>query len=139
MTESHRTSVFEMLLARGVDGAAAIEQGLYLPLDVNEALSTFMVNDLPDSVRYLMKVLGDLVSSAAKVRHARVAAFGEIAPTLWAQGHTNAAIQVEKATNELAKTCNVDIRCGYVLNSLQREQDHLYERICTEHTTVRVQ
>jgi hypothetical protein len=114
MTESHRTTVLETLLARGVDGAAAIEQGLYLPLDVDEALSTFMVNDLPDSVRCLMRLLGDLVSSAAKTQHVRVAAFREIAPTLWARGHANAAIQVEKATNELAKTCNVDIRCGYV-------------------------
>jgi DNA-binding NarL/FixJ family response regulator len=135
-TESHRTSLLETLLARGVDGAAAIEQGLYLPLDVDEALSTFMVNDLADSVRYL-KFLGNLVSSsagAAKAKHARVAVFGEIAPTLWARGNADAAIQVEQATEELAKTRNVDILCGYVLNSFQREQYHIYERICAEHT-----
>ena len=30
-----------------------MEQGLYLSLDVDEALSTFMVNDLPDPVRFL--------------------------------------------------------------------------------------
>ena len=64
-TESHRTSRKETLLSRGVDGAAAIEQGLYLPLDVDEALSTFMVNNLADSVRYT-KFLGDLVSSLAR-------------------------------------------------------------------------
>ena len=138
-TESHRTSVFETLLARGVDGAAAIEQGLYLPLDVDAALSTFMVSDLADSVRYL-KFVGDLVSSsarAAKAKHARVAVFGEMAPTLWARGNADAAIQVEQASDELAKTRNVDILCGYVLNSFQREQDHIYERICTEHSSVR--
>ena len=135
-TESHRTSLLETLLARGVDGAAAIEQGLYLPLDVDEALSTFMVNNLADSVRY-PKFLGDLVSSsarAANAKHARVAVFGEIAPTLWARGNADAAIQVEQATEELAKTRNVDILCGYVLNSFQREQDHIYKRICAEHT-----
>jgi DNA-binding NarL/FixJ family response regulator len=135
-TESHRTSLLETMLARGVDGVAAIEQGLYLPLDVDEALSTFMANDRVDSVRYL-KVMGDLVSSssrAAKAKHANVAVFGEIAPTLWARGNADAAIQVEQATDELAKTHNVDILCGYVLNSFQREQDQIYERICTEHT-----
>jgi DNA-binding NarL/FixJ family response regulator len=135
-TESHRTSLLETLLARGVDGAAAIEQGLYLPLDVDEALSTFMVNALADSVRYL-KFLGDLVSSparAANAKHARVAVFGEIAPTLWARGNADAAIQVEQATEELAKTRNVDILCGYVLNSFQREQYHIYKRICAAHT-----
>ncbi len=139
-TESHRTSVFETLLARGVDSAAAIEQGLYLPLDVDAALSIFMVNDLADSVRYL-KFVGDLFASsarAAKAEHARVAVFGEMAPTLWARGNPDAAIQVEQATDELAKTRNVDILCGYVLTSFQREQaSHIYERICTEHSSVR--
>jgi DNA-binding NarL/FixJ family response regulator len=137
-TESHRTGLLQRLLACGVDAAAAIEQGLYLPLDVDEALSTFMVNDLPDSVRFL-NVFGDLVSAAtkaAKGEHPRVAAFGEIAPTLWARGKPDAAIQVEQVSDELARTRNVDILCGYVLNSFQREQGHIYERICTEHTAV---
>ena len=77
-TEPHRKSLLQTLLARGVDGAAAIEQGLYLSLDVYEALSTFMVNDLPDSARFL-KVFGDLLSSAAE------AAKGEACPScsLW--------------------------------------------------------
>jgi hypothetical protein len=50
------------LLAHDID-AAAMEEAVYLTLDVDEALSTFMVNDLADSVRYL-KLLGDLVSSS---------------------------------------------------------------------------
>ena len=132
-TEAHRTSLLETLLARGVNAAAAIEQGLYLPLDVDQARSTFMVNNLADYPKFL----GDLVSSsarAANAKHARVAVFGEMAPTLWAEGNADAAIQAEKATEELAKTRNVDILCGYVLNSFQREQHHIYERICAAHT-----
>ena len=138
-TEPHRKGILETLMARGIDGAAAMEQGLYLSLDVYEALSTFMVDDLPDSTRFL-KIFGDLLSSnagAAKGKHARVAACGEFAPTLWAQGKADAAIQVEHLTDELAKTGNVDILCGYVLNSLQRDQEsHIYERICAEHSAV---
>ncbi len=138
-TESHRNSLLERLVAGGVDAAAAIEEGLYLPLDVDEALSTFMVNDLPDSVRFL-KVFGDLLSSArkaAKAKHSRVAACGEFAPTLWAQGKVDAAIQVEHLTDEIARSCNVDILCGYVLTTLQREQEsHIYQRICAEHSVV---
>ena len=141
-TESHRTSLLERLLARGVDCAAAVEQGLCLLWDVDEALSTFMVNDLPDSIRYL-NFMGHLVSSAAeaaKAKHARVAAFGEIAPTLWARGMADAAIQVEQLTDEFAKTRNVDILCGYVSNSFQTEQQSdVYERICAVHTAVRSQ
>jgi hypothetical protein len=116
-----------------------MEQGLYLSLDVYEALSTFMVDDLADSTRFL-RIFGDLLSSstrAAKGKHARVAACGEFAPTLWAQGKVDAAIQVEHLTDEVAKSGNVDILCGYVLNSLQRDQEsHIYERICAEHSAV---
>jgi DNA-binding NarL/FixJ family response regulator len=138
-TEPHRKGLLETLMARGIDGAAAIEQGLYLSLDVYQALATFMVDDLPDSTRFL-RIFGDLLSStakAAKGKHARVAACGEFAPTLWAQGKAEAAIQVEHLTDEVAKTGNVDILCGYVLNSSQRDQEsHIYERICAEHSAV---
>jgi DNA-binding NarL/FixJ family response regulator len=138
-TKSHRKSLLERLLARGVDGVAAMEQGFYLSLDVDEALSTFMVNDLPDPVRFL-KVFGDLLSSVAKMatgKHSRVAACGELAPTLWAQGKADAAVQVEHLTDEIAKSCNVDILCGYVLTSFQREQQsHIYESVCAEHSAV---
>lgn len=141
-TESHRKSLFQRLLASGVDGTAAIEQGFYLPLDVDETLSTFMVNDLPDAVRF-MKVFGDLLASVTKAgngKHPRVAACAEFAPALWAQGRADAAVQVEHLTDEIAKTCNVDILCGYLLKSFQREQEcHIYERICAEHSAVRSQ
>ena len=137
-TESHRKRTLQNLLARGVDTAAAIEQGRFLPVDVHQALSTFMVNDLPDPVRF-QKVLDDVLASAAKAakeQPARVAACGEFAPTLWAQGKADAAVQVERLTDEIAKTRNVDILCGYVLNNFQRGQGDIYERICTEHTAV---
>jgi hypothetical protein len=38
---------------------------------------------------------------------------------LWAQGNTEAAIQVEKLSNQLAKTYNVDILCGYSLGAFR--------------------
>ena len=62
----------------------------------------------------------------------------KFAPTLWAQGNVDAAIQVEHLTDELAKTRDVDILCGYVLTNFQREQEsHIHQRICAEHSAVR--
>jgi DNA-binding NarL/FixJ family response regulator len=138
-TESHRNRFLQRLQEDGVDIAAAIEQGRYVSLDVAETLSTFMVNDLPDPARCL-KVAGDLVMEAAKAAQGeslRVAICGECAPSLLAQGKTDAAIQVEHLWDEIAKNCKVDILCGYVLNSSQREQEgDIYERICAEHSGV---
>ena len=138
-TESHRNSLLQRLPEHGVDRAAAIEQERYIPLDVAETLSTFMVNDAPDPVRFF-KVAGDLVVAAAKAakgENPRVAACGECAPSLWAQGKADAAIELEHLWDEMARTYNVDILCGYVLKSSQREQEsHIYERICAEHSAV---
>jgi DNA-binding NarL/FixJ family response regulator len=138
-TESHRNSLLQRLQVHGVDVFAAIEKGNYIPLDVADTLSTFMVNDLPDPVRFL-KIAGDLVAAAAKAakgERPRVAACGECAPILWAQGRADAAIQLEHLWDEIAKTGDVDILCGYVLNSRQREREsHSYERICAEHSAV---
>jgi len=138
-TELHRNSLFERLQAQGLNIGAAIEQGSYIPLDVADTLSTFMVNDLPDAVRFL-KVAGDLVVAAAKAakgRRPRGAACGECAPTLWAQGKADAAIQLEHLWDEIAERYDVDILCGYVLNSFQREQEsHIYQKICAEHSVV---
>jgi hypothetical protein len=138
-TESHRNSLFQRLQARGLNIGAAISQGSYIPLDVADALSTFMVNDLPDPVRF-MKVAGDLMVAAAKAakgKRPRVAACGECAPILWAQGKADAAIRLEHLWDDVAKTYNVDILCGYVMKSFQREQEgHIYEKICTEHSVV---
>jgi DNA-binding NarL/FixJ family response regulator len=138
-TESHRKSLLRRLHERGVDGVAAMEEGFYLSLDVDQALSTFMVNDRPDPVRFL-KIFGDLLASAAALatgENSRVAACGEFAPTLWARGMAEAAVQVEHLTDEIAKTRDVDILCGYVLNGFERGQErHVYESICAAHSAI---
>jgi KaiC/GvpD/RAD55 family RecA-like ATPase len=141
-TESLRKSLLQNLQAHGVDCVAAVEQGRYIQLDVAETLSTFMVNDLPDPVRF-SKTTVDLIEAAAKAakgEHPRVAACGECAPTLWEQGKADAAIQLEHLWDGISKTYDVDILCGYVLTSFRREQEsNIYERICAEHASVRSQ
>ena len=139
VTESHQKSLLQTLQGHGVNISAAIEEGRYLPLDVAETLSTFMVNDLPDPVRFL-KVAANRVAAAAKAAKGeppRVAACGECAPVLWAQGKPDAAIQLEHLWDEIAKACDVDILCGYVLKTSQREQgSHIQDRISAEHSAV---
>jgi DNA-binding NarL/FixJ family response regulator len=138
-TEPHRNALFQRLRANGVNIGAAIEQGKYIPLDVNDTLAAFMGNDLPDPVRF-RKIVGDLLAGVAKgVKSSdpRIAACGECAPTLWAQGKAEAAVQLEHLWDEIARSGNINILCGYVLNSFQRNQEsNVYERICAEHSAV---
>jgi DNA-binding NarL/FixJ family response regulator len=138
-TESHRKSLLQRLQTRRLDIAAAIEQGRYIPLDVVETLSGFIVNDLLDPVRF-SKVVADFIvtaTAAAKAANSRVAICGEGTSVLWAQGKAATAIQLEHLWDETAMTCDIDILCGYVLTNFQREQESdVYERICAEHSSV---
>ena len=136
-TEAHRSSIQYKLQTRGWDIAGATQAGTYISLDAGETLSTFMVSDWPDSTKF-MKVAGDLIVQAAKAAkgaHPRVAACGECAPILCAQGKAEAAIQLEHLWDSVARSHDVDILCGYTLADLRRsENSHIFARICAEHS-----
>jgi hypothetical protein len=138
-TESHRNSLLLRLQASCLEIGAAIEQGRYIALDAADTLSAFMRNGMPDSVLFA-KLLDNFIvtaSKAATVKPARVAIFGECVHILWAQDNAEAAIQLEKLGNQLAKRYNVDILCGYSLGSDQCVMaSHIFQRICAEHSAV---
>jgi DNA-binding NarL/FixJ family response regulator len=138
-TESHRNSLLASLRAYGLDIGSAIEESRYIACDAADVLSTFMLNGMPDQIRFA-RAFSDLILKAeavVKVQHPRVAIFGECVHLLMAEGNTEAAIQIEKLGNQLVKAYDVDILCGY---SLRRSYDgmdsHIYQRICAEHSAV---
>jgi hypothetical protein len=137
---SHRISLFERLYAESQETRAAIRQGRYFALDAGEFLSNVMVSDMPDA-GWFLKAVGDLVASAASGAdgtHSRVAACGEWAPFLWAEGKADAAIRLEELWNEIAEKYDVDILCGYSLESLRCEEDsYTFRRVCAAHSAVR--
>jgi DNA-binding NarL/FixJ family response regulator len=138
-TESHRNSLVERLNAQGLDIDAAIRQRTYISLDVVKTLSTFIINDMPDSHRFF-EVMGPFIRGAAKAgkrEHSRVVACGECAPFLWAEGKAEAAIRVEQLWDQLVTTYEVDTLCGYPLSSFHGEEDdHVFRSICAEHSAV---
>jgi len=137
-TESHRDSLLPRLEAYGVDIAAAIEQGRYIALDAADALSAFMINGMPDPVRF-SELLRNLISTAANAgKKGRVAVFGEWVHLLWAQGNPEATIRLEGLWNEeVVSRYNVHVLCGYSLGSVQGGMDsQIFQRICAAHSAV---
>jgi DNA-binding NarL/FixJ family response regulator len=133
-TESHQKSLLQSLQDHGASIAAAIEQGRCLSLDVADTLSTFMVNDLPDPMRFF-KVVGGLIATAQATagRPSRVTICGECASILWAEGNADGAIQVEQLCNQLTRRYPMDILCGFSLSSFYRDEDkQVFQRICGE-------
>jgi DNA-binding NarL/FixJ family response regulator len=138
-TKSHRDSLLLRLKAECVDAAGAIQQGAYISLDVIDALSTFMVNGLPDPARLFVGIGGliETAAKAAKGERSEVAMCGEAGALLQAEGQASAAIRLEQLCDEMAKTHKVDFLCAYPLSSFHGEEgQHVFQSICAEHSAV---
>jgi hypothetical protein len=127
------------LQSHGVDIAGCIAQRRYIAVDAAEMLSTFMVDGMLDSVRFL-ETFGKLIlkaTDAAKGKQPRVALFGEGADLLCQQGNLEAAIQNEQFCNQLTNRYDVDILCGYSLDGFQQGMGSpILTTICAEHSAV---
>lgn len=137
-TKPHRESLVQKLKGEGLNIDAAIRRGTYVQLDAAFMLSTIMVSGTPDHVRFF-EGLGGLIASTAiagKKENPRIAICGECGGLLCAEGNTGAAIQLERVGNDLIRTHNVDIMCGYPISGFQGgENDPSFKSISAQHTT----
>jgi DNA-binding NarL/FixJ family response regulator len=135
-TNSHRQEILQALQERGLDIVAAMEAGCFVPLDVDETLATFMVDDQPDHDLFF-SAAGEIVKSVQAMNHGcTVVACGECAPALWAQGNGNATIQLEYLWDQLVRKYDLETLCGYILTNSQRAQDAgIYDGICAAHSS----
>jgi DNA-binding NarL/FixJ family response regulator len=138
-TAPHRSGLLERLHRESPETRAAIRQGRYSGLDAAEFLADVMAKGMPDST-WFQKAASGLITAAAKGsrgEHLRVAACGECAPILWAEGKPDAAIRLEQLWNEISRTFDVDILCGYPSASFRSDEDgHIFRRICGVHSAV---
>jgi DNA-binding NarL/FixJ family response regulator len=138
-TEAHRVELLRRLRIEGVNIDAALKEGTYIPLDVQETLSRFMVDGLPDPERFrtLASSLFRVGTKAAKGKNPRLVACGECAPSLWLEGNAEAAIRLEALWDEVGKAYGVDILCGYLLVNFRQERGRQgFSRICEMHSAV---
>jgi DNA-binding NarL/FixJ family response regulator len=118
-TASHRETLLERLKKQGLDIEQAIQKGNYIAVGVAESLSAFMVNGLPDPIRFFRGISGVIAAAtkAANATEPRVIVCGEGVAVLLAEGKTDAAIRLEQLCDEVAQTQEVDVLCAYPLNS----------------------
>jgi DNA-binding NarL/FixJ family response regulator len=139
-TRSRQEQLERRLQARGLDSDRARQEGRYLPLDLEERLSAFMLDGRIDDTRFLSTATSLLMNaaSAAAGKRLRVAACGDGAGTLWSEGKVEEAIRLEQLWDQLARRYNIDVFCGYVTPALSRDEERdVFERICAEHSSVR--
>lgn len=137
-TRAHREGLSRLLTAQGIDVDLAIKHGRYIALDAAETLSKFMVNDWPDETLF-MKLADSALSlaSAAAQADGPVIGYGEMVGLLCGEGKVEAAIELERLWNEIAKKHSIRIRCGYPISDFNREElGASFLRICEAHSFV---
>jgi len=136
-TQPHRSAILERLQADQVNVNAAIENGDYRAGDPSDTLLAIMEGDMPDPA-LCTKVVHALVRRACNGRgqHARVAIFGECAPTLLADGNVEAAVRLEHLWEDATKRCQADTLCGYLWSAFpEKENNPVFKRICAAHAS----
>jgi PAS domain S-box-containing protein len=138
-TRTHREGLAQRFSRRGLDLTPAIFRGRYVSLDAAHTLSRFMVGGRPDRILF-SRILGGIIrklGAAAQAERPRVAAFGEMVALLGAEGKWDAAIQLEKLWNELARTHSFHLHCAYPIDFFSQERDgELLQTLCWEHSHV---
>lgn len=121
-TKEHRADIDARLVRRGIDLNAARRRGSYLVLDAADTLAKFMVDGRPDAAKF-QEVVGTLLDRAIQgppIR--RVRAFGEMVALLWADGYPDAAIELERLWNDLARRQTFSLLCGYPMQAFAGTQ-----------------
>jgi DNA-binding NarL/FixJ family response regulator len=136
-TPLRRAAIEERMRGAGVDIDLAMREGRYVPLDVEQALATFLVDGWPDEARFLSAVTRLLTAGVAAARgvHPRVSACGDGAFEIWKTQGAEAAIRFERFWDEFAVKSGMDVCCGYVIPQSGRSDDPAaVERLCLAHS-----
>jgi PAS domain S-box-containing protein len=137
-TRAHREGLSRLLAAQGINVESAAKQGRYITLDAAETLAKFMVNDWPDGALFTKLVSSVLsLASTAATTDRPVIGYGEMVGLLCSDGKVEAAIELERLWNEIAKTHSIRIRCGYPISSFNRDESgESFLKVCEAHSFV---
>lgn len=134
-TKPHRDLFEAALTAAGIDVQSAREAHRYIDLDAEETLSLFMVDGVPDPIRFEITLTKLLARAAGGGRGVRV--YGEMVAVLWDRGNITGAVALEDLWNDLARSQQFCLFCAYPLAALdQLDMAESFQRICEQHSTV---
>jgi len=131
-TDAHLKALNKRLKAFGKDVPELISGGRYIPLDAEETLAKFMVNDWPDE-NLFMQLVSSIIA-VAKKENRQVRAFGEMVAILWAKGHVGATVRLEHLWNKFCETESFCLFCAYPRSGFTQDASESVMHICGAHS-----
>jgi DcmR-like sensory protein len=135
---SHMRELERRLTVIGVDVAAHLRDGQYVPLDAEQTLSKFMVNGWPDEVLFA-QTIGQIVETARGPERRKIRAFGEMVALLWAKGQSGATVRLEHLWHRLCHEEHFSLFCAYPKVGLTEAPADAIADILSAHSRVFVE
>ena len=134
-TEAHRDAFVAEIAAAGLDPAQECRDRSLVLLDAAETVALLTRDGEVDGDAF-RAVIGPLVRDASNGRRP-VLAYGEMVALLWEEGNVVAAIELEKAWNDLSLEFSFTLVCGYSSESVTTDGlGQALEQVCHLHSSV---
>ncbi|HWW87369.1 MAG TPA: MEDS domain-containing protein [Vicinamibacterales bacterium] len=135
-TAAHRTPILESLKRLLIDVDQAQRAGDLILVDAHRALSTFMVDRVPNAAAFEANV-GTIISDVLKRRApgVMIRAYGEMVDVLWKGRQFEAAIRLEMLWNKLAKQFGFALLCSYAMGAFYKQTEQC-EEVLRQHAHV---
>ncbi len=131
-TRAHLNGLEERLKSYGVLVDGLKSEDRYIPLEAEETLAKFMVDNWPDENLFFQTV--EAIIDRAHKRNRKVRAFGEMVALLWAFGHSGATVQLEHLWNRFCAKSALSLFCAYPKCGFTEGIHTSIDSICRAHS-----
>lgn len=120
-TPEHCAAIEDALAGRRLDVKRLKQLGDLVVLDARETLDTFMVDGMPHEPLF-RDVATRMLDEMVRIHpNTTIRAYGEMVNLLWSDGFTAAAIRLETLWNELARSYEFQLLCGYSMRNFYKD------------------
>lgn len=131
-TENHLNALNSRLRDYGISIDTLINDDRYIPVEAEEVLSKFMVDEWPDEKLFMQTISSLLIRGQSKGRQIR--AFGEMVALLWAKGMNGATVRLEYLWNKYCEQHEFCLFCAYPKTGFTQDINESIMNICSCHT-----
>ena len=110
-TPEHLRALRYRLEGTEADLIRAMFEDRYITLEASVALTSFLVEDVPDE--RLFEEMARTLLRRACVSNRRVRAFGEMVALLWARGNREGTVRLEQLWDKFCRNRGVTLLCSY--------------------------
>jgi len=131
-----RNQLTDELRKTEVDVRVHARQGRFTMVDASEALSTFIIDDMPDAGLFTISI-GQMLADSRKRARSRqqgLTVFGEMVAVLWDQGNKEAALRLEALWNAALHDRTFHLHCAYPRWLFKNDSD--ITAVCSAHSHV---